>query len=203
MGCAAVKGSAPSLRLALEFRRVEDDLAPAAQRATPKQSLLKDRKWPRAVTRGDEDCHVILRGGKAPNFDETKVTATCAVLRAAGLRQQVMIDISLGIAASATNGKSRSRTMLRNVSHGRTADLRPDDREPPEGWPAGPRAGRTPEAWRIDHGRLYRLRSDRSGATYVGRCSSCAPTRDVTGTTKVCIAVQAGLSLAVKANFTK
>ena len=47
-------------------------------------------------TRGNEDCHVILRGGKAPNFDETNVTATCAVLRAAGLRQQVMIDISHG-----------------------------------------------------------------------------------------------------------
>jgi 3-deoxy-7-phosphoheptulonate synthase len=47
-------------------------------------------------TRGNDDCHVILRGGKAPNYDEAGVAATCAVLAAAGLRQQVMVDISHG-----------------------------------------------------------------------------------------------------------
>jgi len=45
-------------------------------------------------TRGNADCHVILRGGKAPNYDAASVDAACAVLAKAGLRQQVMIDCS-------------------------------------------------------------------------------------------------------------
>ena len=45
-------------------------------------------------TRGNDDCHVILRGGKAPNYDAADVDARCAALRAAGLREQVMIDFS-------------------------------------------------------------------------------------------------------------
>ncbi|HYP30922.1 MAG TPA: 3-deoxy-7-phosphoheptulonate synthase, partial [Burkholderiaceae bacterium] len=47
-------------------------------------------------TRGNADCHVILRGGKTPNYDAAHVTAACDALRAAGLREQVMIDVSHG-----------------------------------------------------------------------------------------------------------
>ena len=45
-------------------------------------------------TRGNADGHVILRGGKAPNYDAAAVEAACAVLRKAGLREQVMVDCS-------------------------------------------------------------------------------------------------------------
>ncbi|HWH42072.1 MAG TPA: 3-deoxy-7-phosphoheptulonate synthase AroG [Usitatibacter sp.] len=45
-------------------------------------------------TAGNEDCHVILRGGKAPNYDAQSVDAACRDLAAAGLRQHVMIDFS-------------------------------------------------------------------------------------------------------------
>ncbi len=45
-------------------------------------------------TAGNEDCHVILRGGKKPNYDAESVNAACGELAAAGLRQQVMIDLS-------------------------------------------------------------------------------------------------------------
>jgi 3-deoxy-7-phosphoheptulonate synthase len=45
-------------------------------------------------TRGNHDCHVILRGGKTPNYDASHVEQACATLRAAGLREQVMIDVS-------------------------------------------------------------------------------------------------------------
>ncbi len=45
-------------------------------------------------TRGNNDCHVILRGGKAPNYSKADVDAACALLKAAGLREQVMIDVS-------------------------------------------------------------------------------------------------------------
>jgi 3-deoxy-7-phosphoheptulonate synthase len=37
---------------------------------------------------------VILRGGKQPNYGAADVDAACALLRSAGLREQVMIDVS-------------------------------------------------------------------------------------------------------------
>jgi 3-deoxy-7-phosphoheptulonate synthase len=55
-------------------------------------------------TRGNDDCHVILRGGKTPNYDAAHVAQCCAALRAAGLREQVMIDVSHG-----NSGKSHLR----------------------------------------------------------------------------------------------
>ena len=45
-------------------------------------------------TLGNEDCHIILRGGKQPNYDATSVDAACKELAAAGLAQRVMIDLS-------------------------------------------------------------------------------------------------------------
>ncbi len=45
-------------------------------------------------TRGNPDGHVILRGGKQPNYDAASVAAACAALRKAGLREQVMVDCS-------------------------------------------------------------------------------------------------------------
>ncbi|HEY6641950.1 3-deoxy-7-phosphoheptulonate synthase [Povalibacter sp.] len=49
-----------------------------------------------ATTAGNADCHVILRGGKAPNFDAASVAAVSAQLKAAGLDQKIMIDVSHG-----------------------------------------------------------------------------------------------------------
>ena len=45
-------------------------------------------------TAGNEDCHVILRGGKSPNYDAASIDAACRELAAAGLRQQLMVDFS-------------------------------------------------------------------------------------------------------------
>jgi 3-deoxy-7-phosphoheptulonate synthase len=45
-------------------------------------------------TRGNADGHVILRGGKRPNYGAEDVDAACALLQRAGLRAQVMIDCS-------------------------------------------------------------------------------------------------------------
>src|SRR4051812_41822179 len=50
-------------------------------------------------TRGNDDCHVILRGGRAPNYGAAEVAAACATLRGAGLREQVMIDFAHGNSA--------------------------------------------------------------------------------------------------------
>ncbi len=45
-------------------------------------------------TAGNEDCHVILRGGKAPNYDADSVNAACADIGKAGLAARLMIDAS-------------------------------------------------------------------------------------------------------------
>ncbi len=45
-------------------------------------------------TSGNEDCHVILRGGKAPNYDVASVQAACAEMAKAGLAQRIMVDAS-------------------------------------------------------------------------------------------------------------
>ncbi|MDO8300433.1 3-deoxy-7-phosphoheptulonate synthase AroG [Lacisediminimonas sp.] len=45
-------------------------------------------------TNGNEDCHIILRGGKAPNYDAASVEETCKAIAANGLAARVMIDAS-------------------------------------------------------------------------------------------------------------
>ena len=45
-------------------------------------------------TAGNEDCHVILRGGKEPNYDAASIAVACQDLAAAGLAQHVMVDFS-------------------------------------------------------------------------------------------------------------
>ena len=45
-------------------------------------------------TNGNEDCHVILRGGKSPNYDAPAVEAACADLGKSGLAARLMIDFS-------------------------------------------------------------------------------------------------------------
>jgi 3-deoxy-7-phosphoheptulonate synthase len=45
-------------------------------------------------TGGNEDCHVILRGGKTPNYDAANVESACKDLAAAGLAQHLMVDFS-------------------------------------------------------------------------------------------------------------
>jgi 3-deoxy-7-phosphoheptulonate synthase len=46
-------------------------------------------------TAGNDDCHIILRGGsKGPNYDAPSIEAACALLRKAGVSERVMVDCS-------------------------------------------------------------------------------------------------------------
>ncbi|MFN4341101.1 MAG: 3-deoxy-7-phosphoheptulonate synthase AroG [Azonexus sp.] len=47
-------------------------------------------------TMGNEDCHVILRGGKEPNFDAASVEAASQEIARAGLAARLMVDFSHG-----------------------------------------------------------------------------------------------------------
>jgi 3-deoxy-7-phosphoheptulonate synthase len=52
------------------------------------------------ATRGNPDCHVILRGGQSgTNHDAASVDAVAAALRAAGLPPRIMVDASHGNSA--------------------------------------------------------------------------------------------------------
>jgi 3-deoxy-7-phosphoheptulonate synthase len=47
-------------------------------------------------TAGNEDCHIILRGGKTPNYDAESVEAACKEVADNGLAARIMIDASHG-----------------------------------------------------------------------------------------------------------
>lgn len=74
--------------------KVAADAIVAAQSTHAFMGMTKMGQAAIFETRGNQDCHVILRGGKAPNYSAPNVDAACALLQAAGLRPQVMIDLS-------------------------------------------------------------------------------------------------------------
>jgi 3-deoxy-7-phosphoheptulonate synthase len=57
-------------------------------------AVTKDGRSAIAATTGNGDCHIILRGGKAPNYDAASVEAACAEAVKCGIRPAVMIDAS-------------------------------------------------------------------------------------------------------------
>jgi 3-deoxy-7-phosphoheptulonate synthase len=63
-------------------------------------------------TRGNKDCHVILRGGKAPNYDAASVAAACAEIEAAKLPCRLMIDASH---ANSSKQHERQIEVMRDV----------------------------------------------------------------------------------------
>jgi 3-deoxy-7-phosphoheptulonate synthase len=57
-------------------------------------AVTKDGRSAIASTTGNDDTHIILRGGKAPNFDAASVEAAAAEARRAGIAPALMIDAS-------------------------------------------------------------------------------------------------------------
>jgi 3-deoxy-7-phosphoheptulonate synthase len=47
-------------------------------------------------TAGNEDCHIILRGGKEPNYDAASIDDACKKLAAAGVPAKLVVDFSHG-----------------------------------------------------------------------------------------------------------
>jgi 3-deoxy-7-phosphoheptulonate synthase len=66
------------------------------------------------VTKGNRDCHIILRGGRTTtNYDGASVQSTCEQMELAGLRPQVMIDCSH---ANSNKDHTRQLGVCRNVA---------------------------------------------------------------------------------------
>jgi 3-deoxy-7-phosphoheptulonate synthase len=76
--------------------RIAVDAIRAAQAPHHFLSVTKGGHSAIVSTTGNEDCHVILRGGKAPNYDAENVAAAAKGLGEAGIAARVMIDFSHG-----------------------------------------------------------------------------------------------------------
>lgn len=70
------------------------DAIQAASRPHHFLSVHKNGQVAIVETKGNPDCHVILRGGKAPNYDAASVAAACKELQAAKLPASLMVDFS-------------------------------------------------------------------------------------------------------------
>ncbi len=72
-------------------------------------------------TTGNDDCHVILRGGKAPNYDAANVAKVTASLTDSGLAPMLMIDCShANSSKDYTKQKDVARDIAGQVSAGDT-----------------------------------------------------------------------------------
>jgi 3-deoxy-7-phosphoheptulonate synthase len=75
--------------------RIAIDAIQAAARPHHFLSVHKNGQVAIVETRGNKDCHVILRGGNsAPNYDAASVAAACREIEAAKLPCRLMIDCS-------------------------------------------------------------------------------------------------------------
>ncbi len=74
--------------------KIATDAIQAAARPHHFLSVHKTGQVAIVQTNGNPDCHVILRGGKSPNYDAESVAQACDELKAAKLLATVMVDCS-------------------------------------------------------------------------------------------------------------
>jgi 3-deoxy-7-phosphoheptulonate synthase len=89
------------------------DAAVAASKPHHFPAVTKDGRAAIAATTGNEDCHIVLRGGSdGPNYDSASVDAACALAAKAGLTAAVMIDASH---ANSSKDPERQPLVMREV----------------------------------------------------------------------------------------
>jgi 3-deoxy-7-phosphoheptulonate synthase len=93
-------GTDGNIRIAVEAIR-------AAQAPHHFMAVTKAGRSAIAATTGNEDCHVILRGGKQPNYDAENVAAAVRTLAEAAIPARIMIDFSHG-----NSGKDAQRQLI-------------------------------------------------------------------------------------------
>ena len=99
--------------------RIAIDAIKAAQQPHHFLSVTKAGHSAIVSTNGNEDCHVILRGGKTPNYDVASVTAAAEELARGGLAQRLMVDASHANAAKkAENQVAVASDVAGQLAHG-------------------------------------------------------------------------------------
>ncbi|MEJ7138084.1 3-deoxy-7-phosphoheptulonate synthase [Amphibiibacter pelophylacis] len=74
--------------------KIATDAIQSASRPHHFLSVHKNGQVAIVETQGNPDCHIILRGGKTPNYEAEFVNAACTELQAAGLAPRLMVDCS-------------------------------------------------------------------------------------------------------------
>ena len=87
--------------------KIATDAIMAAARPHHFLSVHKNGQVAIVETAGNPDCHLILRGGKEPNYDAQSVKAACASLQDAKLTPSLMVDFS-----HANSSKQHERQMV-------------------------------------------------------------------------------------------
>ena len=86
--------------------KIAVDAIQAAARPHHFLSVHKNGQVAIVSTNGNKDCHVILRGGRTPNYDAASVAAACGEIEAARLPSHLMVDCS-----HANSGKQHQRQL--------------------------------------------------------------------------------------------
>ena len=100
--------------------RIAMDAIRAAQAPHHFLSVTKNGHSAIVSTTGNEDCHIILRGGKHPNYDAASVDAAAKSLAEAGIPARIMIDCSHG-----NSGKEPAKQLA--VGHNVAAQISAGD----------------------------------------------------------------------------
>ena len=121
--------------------RIAADAVKSASHPHHFMAVTKGGRSAIAATRGNSDCHIILRGGSKPNYDAASVDAAAGDLARAGVSQRMMID------ASHANSSKRPENQPQviadvagQISRRRAAHHGRDDREQSDRRPSGRRA---------------------------------------------------------------
>ena len=93
--------------------KIATDAIQAAARGHHFLSVHKNGQVAIVQTNGNKDCHVILRGGKAPNYDAASVAQACKELEAAKLPAKLMIDCSH---ANSSKQHEKQREVARDIA---------------------------------------------------------------------------------------
>jgi len=93
--------------------KIAIDAIQAASKAHHFLSVHKNGQVAIVETKGNKDCHVILRGGKTPNYDAASVAAACKEIEAAKLACRLMVDFSH---ANANKQHERQIDVARDVA---------------------------------------------------------------------------------------
>ncbi|MBA4005368.1 MAG: 3-deoxy-7-phosphoheptulonate synthase, partial [Delftia sp.] len=93
--------------------RIATDAIQSASRGHHFLSVHKNGQVAIVNTAGNQDCHVILRGGKTPNYDAANVAAACEDLEKAGLPPTLMVDCSH---ANSSKQHERQKDVARDIA---------------------------------------------------------------------------------------
>ncbi|MDW5445046.1 3-deoxy-7-phosphoheptulonate synthase [Polaromonas sp. SM01] len=93
--------------------RIATDAIQAAARGHHFLSVHKNGQVAIVQTNGNKDCHVILRGGKTPNYDAASVSAACKELAASKLPATLMVDCSH---ANSSKQHEKQRDVARDIA---------------------------------------------------------------------------------------